>query len=157
MPNWCNNVVQVYFPADASGGRFGDLRERVASDVEPFSLGRIFPVPVEIESDPDGMVGYNWRVDNWSTKWEVHEVDVREVDGGAEYSFCSAWAPPIPVIARLSTLFADATVGIAYDEPGMDFGGYVVFRDGVQVDGAEGGSRAVTWFDQMDWSGGWDL
>jgi hypothetical protein len=149
-------VVSVYFSADAPGGRLGDLREYVATDVESFSLNRIIPVPVEIESDSDGMVGYNWRVDNWGTKWDVHEVEFRVASAGVEFYFDTAWAPPIPVIARLSTVFPDAIVGIAYDEPGMDFGGYVIFCDGVSVDGSEGASRSSTWSEQMEWSGGWE-
>jgi len=161
MPNWCNNIVSVYFPADATGGRLGDLREYVATDEMQFSFNRIIPVPVEIDNDPDGMVGYNWRVDNWGTKWNGTEVEClevvdREVEQCVEFYFDTAWGPPIPVIARLSTVFPDAIVGIAYDEPGMDFGGYVIFCDGVSVDGSEGASRSSTWSEQMEWSGGWD-
>lgn len=157
MPNWCNNVLSIYFPGDGDvpGERLRELREFVATDDEPLSFRRILPVPVEVDNDPDGMVGYNWRVDNWGTKWEAHEVEARPGMCEIEFFFDTAWAPPVPVVQELSRLFPDAVVGLAYDEPGMDFGGYVMFREGEVVEGAEGGSRAYSWADQMEMMGEW--
>ena len=157
MPNWCANVLSVYFPGDVdvAGERLREFRDRVATDVEPLSLDRIVPVPVEIGNNPDGMVGYNWRVDNWGTKWDVHEVDARPGMCEIEFFFDTAWAPPVDVVRELSRLFPDAVIGLAYDEPGMDFGGFLMFRHGEEREGAEGGSRASSWADIMEMSGEW--
>lgn len=158
MPNWCGNTVSVFFPGDGGvpGERLRELREFVATDSEPFSLGRIIPVPVEVDNDPDGMVGYNWRVNNWGTKWDVHEVLVDETsDRSVDFRFDTAWAPPFEAVRQLSVKFPDATIGLAYDESGMDFGGFEIYRDGETVDSREGGSRAATWAEVMDWSGEW--
>jgi hypothetical protein len=159
MPNWCGNVLSVYFPGDdgVPGERLRELREFVATDVEPFSLGRIIPVPSEVEMSEVPMAGYNWRVNNWGTKWDAHDVVVDETsDRGVDFRFDTAWAPPVEAVRELSRLFPDAVIGLAYDEPGMDFGGYEIYRGGALVDMQEGGSRSSTWAEQMEWSGEWE-
>jgi hypothetical protein len=158
MPNWCANRVSVFFPGDGDvpGERLVELREFVATDVEPFSFRRILPVPDEIENDSDGMAGYDWRVNNWGAKWDVHDVHVDETsDRSVDFLFDTAWSPAFEVIVELSRRFPDATVGLAYDEPGMDFGGYEIYRNGETLDGREGGSRSSSWADLMEWSGVW--
>lgn len=159
MPNWCNNVVSVYFPGDGDvpGERLIELRGLVASADEPFSLNRILPVPSEVEMSEVPMESYNWRVNNWGTKWDVHEVRVDEPsDRCVDFFFDTAWAPPVDAVIELSRLFPDAVIGLAYDEPGMDFGGYQVHRAGVVIDGQEGSSRSFTWSEAMEFSGEWE-
>lgn len=159
MPNWCNNVLSVHFPGDVevAGERLRELCDRVATDVEPLSFNRILPVPVEVENDPDGMVGYNWRVDNWGTKWDAHDVEARFGATACEMFFDTAWGPPVDAIAELSRLFPDAVVGLAFDEPGCDFGGFLIYRAGEVQDSEQAGSRATTWADRMEWSDEWEV
>ena len=51
---------------------------------------------------------YNWRIDNWGTKWNAYGYD-----DGTDYSqtdglYCqTAWSAPHPVIERLAQMFPD--------------------------------------------------
>lgn len=56
---------------------------------------------------------YDWRVENWGTKWGAYNQSSRTADHSQEgvgcYIFNTAWTPPIPVIRRLATIFPDIT------------------------------------------------
>jgi len=62
---------------------------------------------------------YNWKVQNWGTKWDVY--DVSEIEGG--FSFDTAWATPYNALVRLSTLFPDVEINVRYADE--DFGSNV--------------------------------
>jgi hypothetical protein len=150
MPNWCwNDLVVQGEPEEVK-----EVIEFVRSEDRPFDFERVIPIPEEVSGNPDGMVGYNWRIDNWGTKWNVSGVEcgVSEYDGGVHYSFETAWAPPVEVVGRLSEMFPELTVALAYDEPGMGFGGFIVFRGGSRDEEVSGGSRMNPWIEIME---GW--
>lgn len=54
---------------------------------------------------------YDWRIENWGTKWDAYDQTSEETDNGntgtGNYTFNTAWAPPIPVIRRLAIIFPD--------------------------------------------------
>lgn len=56
---------------------------------------------------------YDWRIENWGTKWDAYDRTSEEWDSGntgtGTYTFNTAWAPPIPVIRRLATIFLNIT------------------------------------------------
>lgn len=56
---------------------------------------------------------YDWRIENWGTKWDAYDRTSEETDNGntgtGNYTFNTAWAPPIPVIRRLAIIFPDIT------------------------------------------------
>ena len=66
--------------------------------------------------------GYDWRITNWGTKWDV-ESDIFDMDDTVSYNFCSAWAPPIEWIRLASKEFKRLEFKIKYEEPGMCFMG----------------------------------
>ena len=80
---------------------------------------------------------YDWRCDNWGTKWDVCNVEIMdegftdlgnplEDDCEAEFAFnCwTAWAPPIPVWSHLVDLGIKVDADYQ-DEGGMFEGRYV--------------------------------
>lgn len=154
MPNWCLDTVEIRADDEQElDAVLEAVKGRDPEYPEPFSLASILPVPKEVEEDPDGMVGYMWRVDNWGTKWDVREVHFERTPGRLFFQFESAWAPPTMAIEALAVRFPNVMVGLAFDEPGMDFGGYVVFRGEDIVDQMDGGSRMSSWDELMDWGG----
>jgi hypothetical protein len=46
------------------------------------------------------------------------------------YSFDTAWAPPEPVIQKLSEMFPDANILLSFYEPGCIGRGSVTYKDG---------------------------
>jgi hypothetical protein len=99
---------------------------------EPRFCDAVLPIPF---ANSTGMDGYNWRVANWGTKWDVAEVEID--DGGLEHSdeeypisvawfsfkCWTAWAPPVPVWDALHALGIEVQADYQ-DEGGMFEGEY---------------------------------
>ena len=71
---------------------------------------------------------YNWRVDNWGTKWDAGEAGFEASPGGRLYTFETAWGPPAEWVQKASAVHPELELTIEYDEPGMCFAG--TFRVG---------------------------
>ena len=70
---------------------------------------------------------YDWRVQNWDTKWDAYDVEVVDPDPeNLEIEFNTAWAPPEAICNALREKYED-TVSISwfYDEPGCEIAGYL--------------------------------
>jgi hypothetical protein len=58
-------------------------------------------IPMD-ESLFDGGDWYDWRLDNWGTKWDIYETHCTRIDANTlQLNFLTAWSPPIPVFAKL--------------------------------------------------------
>ena len=70
---------------------------------------------------------YNWRIQNWGTKWDAYEVDIddSELEYGFEVTFDTAWSPPEEICHAIKEQFDDLCVSWFYDEPGMEVAGYL--------------------------------
>ena len=70
---------------------------------------------------------YDWRLQNWDTKWDAYDVEVVDPDPeNLEIEFNTAWSPPEAICHALREKFED-TVSISwfYDEPGCEIAGYL--------------------------------
>ena len=70
---------------------------------------------------------YDWRVQNWDTKWDAYDVEVVDPDPeNLEIEFNTAWSPPEAICNALREKYPD-TVCISwfYDEPGCEIAGYL--------------------------------
>ena len=75
---------------------------------------------------------YDWRIANWGTKWDVEANDIQVVDDNPGYlslSFFTAWSPPEGIYDALLELIDENKLDVQatwfYDEPGMQFAGYL--------------------------------
>lgn len=157
MPNYCQCFLKV---SDYEGDfdRWPEFSESIKGDGgELLSFDKIIPYPAEWkELDrkweeqfqvwqktgrdfPQFKNGYNnggyeWCHENWGTKWDAG--DFEDVNNGYDpviYKFTTAWAPPLPVILKLSEMWPSLTFVIEYYESGMEFGGCVSFQGGKQT------------------------
>jgi len=131
MPNWCYNRVEIY------GEEAKEIAEKIASEETPFDFAKIVPEPdydkIEVEptfqkedSDFRMPTWWDWRVQNWGTKWNSSECEVTIMDDEqVEYTFNTAWGPPEPIIHKLRELYPDVSITAFYDEPGMELAGYI--------------------------------
>ena len=125
MPNWCNNSLTI----KGSTESLKDLWE--SAQAAEGLLQAIKPMPEELndtEGLSDGPNWYQWRVDNWGTKWDVTLEGLEFTDfgdGTAEISgwFDSAWSPPIDAMNTLAEDFDSCYVELLYFEGGMAFVG----------------------------------
>lgn len=70
---------------------------------------------------------YDWRWDNWNTKWNSYGYDGGSPGGAGTpqgMSFETAWSPPHPVILQLSRMFPDVYIihGWADEDLGCNCG-----------------------------------
>jgi hypothetical protein len=142
MPNWCSNTLEIKGPTKK-------LEEfsKTIKDGEGF-FNTILPLPKQLEETTsptpkdsnqpliDGANNwYDWRVNNWGTKWDVdgedsfytNELkDFDTLEDGTERSvltlaFDTAWSPPEGIFEELSR--QGFGIKAYYYEPGMDFAG----------------------------------
>ena len=69
---------------------------------------------------------YDWRVQNWDTKWDSYDVVVTDDDPDcAEIEFSTAWSPPEAICHALREQYPDVDISWFYDEPGCEIAGYL--------------------------------
>ena len=150
MPNWCNNRVTVFSDDTESVKKikeifeskdsvFGKIIEepdwkRLPNEKGQFPtvkqhLGKDGQVMFETHEFPDGKNDdrwYHWNIQNWGTKWDACHVEIDYYDDSQiEMRFDTSWSPPEPICKRLREMFDDIHVSWFYDEPGMEFAGYL--------------------------------
>ncbi len=125
MPNHVKNILSV----TASDDVIKEIKEFVADreDKHIFSLNKIIPMPEEIIAsegvENKGMPKwYSWRVENWSTKWDVYDVlIVKPKPDVLQYTFLSAWSTPINALIALSNKFKDVVFDLKYADEDIGF------------------------------------
>ncbi len=69
---------------------------------------------------------YDWRVQNWDTKWDCYDVEVTDDDPECtEIEFNTAWSPPEAICHALREQYPDVSISWFYDEPGCEIAGYL--------------------------------
>ena len=69
---------------------------------------------------------YDWRVQNWDTKWDAYDVVVTDDDPDQlEVEFNTAWSPPEAICHAIREQYPDLAVSWFYDEPGCEYAGYL--------------------------------
>ena len=69
---------------------------------------------------------YDWRIQNWDTKWDAYDVEVTDDDPEQlEVVFNTAWAPPEAICNQIREDYPDVSVSWFYDEPGCEIAGYL--------------------------------
>ncbi len=139
MPNYCDNSLTIY----ASEETVERIREFVRSNESEFDFNQITPMPKHIYDGPVGaeereLYGrnnwYDWRMQNWGTKWNSDEVQF----GNDNFNFLTAWTPASPVVAELARRFPEADFWFQYEGMNEDFCGVQVYQSGRLVYEMEG-------------------
>jgi len=133
MPNWCNNTITMSGPKDKI--------KKIWDNKDKGFLQQLYPMPAELEGttspapkegEPQPLVDgydnwYDWRVSNWSTKWDVDTEGLELVENNDSATiqgwFDSAWAPPIGAYDHFLANNEDCSISSMYYEGGMDFAG----------------------------------
>jgi hypothetical protein len=128
MPNWCECDLTVE-------GKAKQFVAHIETDEEEFDFNTIVPQTPEVlaslETRSATPLWYDWRCENWGTKWQpsVHSVELVG-DNFASILFDTAWSPPIQVIFQASKMFPETTFTLHYYEGGMCFQGVYVIENG---------------------------
>ena len=152
MPNHCHNRVTVYSANTHDVAKIKQMFEDeecftqiipepdwlntplMSSDMPKYDWdkpkGKVGELP-----QPDGTFQstcrrddrwYDWRVQNWDTKWDCYDVVVTDDDPEcAEIEFNTAWSPPEAICSALREQYPDVSISWFYDEPGCEIAGYL--------------------------------
>ena len=140
MPNWCHNRVTAYGNEDKikeiekifeSKTPFNDIFPQPDWKNTPNNDGEL-PVEREYPYPPHFPISgktddrwYDWRLQNWDTKWEASEIEFECDDSEIlTITFDTAWSPPEGVMTKLREKFPDVSFQCFYDEPGCESAGY---------------------------------
>jgi len=152
MPNWCRNRVDVYSENKTDLQKVLDIfnNKNVFEQIIPEPNWSKIPFKGELPKKremkaPNGEVvmtvtefsdgtqdtrWYDWRLENWDTKWDVHDAEIEEERWENDLEsftaeFQTAWSPPEAICRRLRALFPNVSISWFYDEPGCQFAGYL--------------------------------
>ena len=141
MPNWCDNQVTITGPNSVI-----DQIEKIVKEDDSHEntglLNFFHPMPKQLEGTtspsssadkPQPMVEgfdcwYDWRCENWGTKWDCNEFYGVDRQGDTiSFGFSSAWSPPINAyqtfLINMSEQKQDVSIKAYYYEGGCDFMG----------------------------------
>ena len=165
MPNWCDCDLRVYIGQYKQAKKSKLLKEfkefaktkKKLLDENKFipypekyremdkrarKLGEFGGVTKKGEEIRDGFNngGYEWCYENWGTKWGIVDAQLldEQLDYTLFYNFRCAWAPPLPVILKMSEMFPKLRFELRYFECGMGFNGLYVCVAGKVVENEEG-------------------
>jgi len=155
MPNWCTNSVEI---TDLKQNEVAEIISKYTDNVidgrvmdESFLVfDKIITTPKELlerQSPFDGTVEekamleskygyadwYNWRVDNWGTKWEPLGHYFASTETSVSIGMETAWGPASGILQQLSVLYPEATITNEFLETGAMFMGEVTYVDGEVV------------------------
>lgn len=149
MPNWCSNKVLIQGDPD----EVEKLLMFVEEGGNPFSFNKIIVMPPELkdQSSPakddiavenTRLYGakdwYEWANKYWGTKWNSSDTRINYdqttpmMPGHrtVRIEFETAWAPPTPVYETLAKKFPNTNIYVTYDEPGVGFSGWKMYKGG---------------------------
>ena len=124
-PDWLNTPLMSsdmpMYDWDKAKGKVGELPMDVQGD---YGISRRFQ-STGIADDR----WYDWRVNNWDTKWDAYDVVVTDDDiehgDQFEVEFNTAWSPPEAICHKIREDYPDVSVSWFYDEPGCEVAGYL--------------------------------
>ena len=151
MPNWCDNQITITGPNSVID-KIEKIVKEESDDAKNGLLQFFHPMPKELLDTEAGPVAktkkekqarqvrklefgaenwYDWRCNNWGTKWEVNEfygVDRQHLNDSLDesiisFGFSSAWSPPIGAYEQFLTDNEDCSLKAYYYEGGCDFMG----------------------------------
>jgi len=132
MPNWCDNQITITGPNSVI-----DKIEKIAKEEKGAGglLNFFHPMPKELEDTtspsssadkPQPMVDgfdnwYDWRCENWSTKWDISEFYGVDRQGDTiSFAFSSAWSPPTGAYEYFLAKNEECSLKAYYYEGGCD-------------------------------------
>ena len=81
-------------------GKVGECSVMVKNE-NPFLAGLRFP-----STDNQDDRWYEWRCDNWGTKWPACDIEITQDDSDfLEITFNTAWSPPEPIVEVLRSKY----------------------------------------------------
>ena len=145
MPNWCLNTITIKGEKETlqllkdNNFSFDFIRPQPDWANTPNEDGELpiekkHPEWTELvfpKSQKTDDRWYEWRLENWGTKWEMDVSTVELMnDGTLVVTGDTAWSPPLEVLRYATERFPDLEINIKFEESGCDFYGGTDFSQG---------------------------
>jgi hypothetical protein len=119
MPNWCSNRATITGPAPV----IAEITA-ILNDPEGDLLNWMVPRPKTEDEN-----WYDWNVNNWGCKWPISDIyfENQAEEDSIEFSFCTAWAPPVDAFHTWAELDGRVQFNLEYWEPGVGFVGTAIY------------------------------
>ena len=146
MPNYCNNNIVITGPNSVI-----DKIEKIANGDKGALLQYFYPMPKALQDTTAPLQKdatkeekakakenlkkygydnwYDWRVENWGTKWDIMEFyninrkEIGEDESEISLGFDTAWAPALGAYEKFLDKNSNCSLKAYYYEPGCDFMG----------------------------------
>ena len=146
MPNYCNNNIVI-----TGSNSVIDKIEKIANGDKGDLLQYFYPMPKALEDTTAPLQKdatkeekakakenlkkygydnwYDWRVENWGTKWDIMEFyninrkEIGEDESEISLGFDTAWAPALGAYEKFIDENSNCSLKAYYYEPGCDFMG----------------------------------
>ena len=139
MPNWCSNTLQISGCPKQMDEFISKSIVRSGMDIDIFLMDGLIKMPEELaiceeitpEEKAERMAKYgydnwyDWRFENWGSKWDAQESYITEEENGWTINFDTAWSPAIPYIKQVAKMYPDLVFDLYFMETGEWFAGRV--------------------------------
>ena len=120
-PDWPNTPITPELSEELYGGKRGNVGELPVLTKQTYGDSYRFKSTNQVDDR-----WYDWRLQNWDTKWDCYDVEVLDDDPeNLEIGFNTAWSPPEAICSALREQYPDVSVSWFYDEPGCEIAGYL--------------------------------
>lgn len=139
MPNWCSNTLQISGNKEQLEIFKQKSIIKSGMNLDIFVMDGLITMPEELaicedmtpeqKSERIAKYGYNnwfdWRFENWGSKWDAQEPEIQEDEDGLTINFDTAWSPAIPYVKQVAKMFPDLIFDLYFMETGEWFAGRV--------------------------------
>jgi hypothetical protein len=106
MPNNCGNTVTIIGPE---------------ADIDLFIEKKL---SFEYFMPPPKGSDIEWQMKHWGTKWDLYDLTMeRNGPNGIQFTFSTAWSPPVPFFEGLLAKFPKCWIKLEYGEAMMMLAG----------------------------------
>lgn len=139
MPNHVTNRVKITGPIEKLN-EFYEFNKSLGinnSENEDMELdfSKAIPEPeYNNKSENESLNGspdwYEWRVNNWGTKWNAYDINVNKNEDELYYYFNTAWSHPIEWYKKVFSMFPELDASIIYVDEGFTYFGKAIVING---------------------------
>jgi hypothetical protein len=128
MPNYCNNRITISVKENKHNHLLDELEQEINTKNEFLQVLRPMPDKYNV-----GEEWYDWRCDNWGTKWEMDYTIIR-YENDLIIEGRTAWAPPVIALKYYQDNNPNISINCLYVEPGNCFCGHTTFEPGLMTE-----------------------
>jgi hypothetical protein len=150
MSNYCYNTLKITCSAPRIMCKILEMIFAPDEEGNPeYRMGKILPMPAEFSTSTGyNNIGYHWCNSIWGTKWDVIESWHKLEGYILTIKYSTAWGPNIPWVKTFCHILyfqnyledidsLEFSVEHRYWEWGMNFGGYLIWKLGQEIEHQE--------------------